>query len=57
MANTLQKKIIDYLKPLAKDLSVADVRIGLGYTTVRLNNGNIGLAWTAPSHPGSCTHS
>ena len=56
MANTLQKKIIDYLKPLAKDLSVADVRIGLGYTTVRLNNGNIGLAWTAPSHPGSCTH-
>jgi uncharacterized protein len=53
---TIQQKIVDYLKPLSLGLWVADVRIGLGFTSVRLDNGAIGLAWTAPSHPGSCTH-
>jgi uncharacterized protein (DUF4213/DUF364 family) len=56
MENTIQQKIIEYLKPLAGGLYVADVRIGLGYTSVRLDNGNIGLAWTAQSTSGSCTH-
>jgi uncharacterized protein len=54
--NTIQRKIIDYLKPVSEGLCAADVRIGLGFTSVRLDNGLIGLAWTAPSHPGSCTH-
>jgi uncharacterized protein len=35
---------------------VAAVRIGLGYTSVRLDNGHLGLAWTARSRSGSCTH-
>jgi uncharacterized protein (DUF4213/DUF364 family) len=56
MENTIQQKIIENLKPLAGGLYVADVRIGLGYTSVRLDNGNTGLAWTAQSTSGSCTH-
>jgi uncharacterized protein (DUF4213/DUF364 family) len=56
MNNTIQRKIIDYLKPSSEGLHVADVRIGLGYTSVRLDNGNVGLAWTAHENTGSCTH-
>jgi uncharacterized protein (DUF4213/DUF364 family) len=56
MNNTIQRKKIDYLKPSSEGLHVADVRIGLGYTSVRLDNGNIGLAWTAHENTGSCTH-
>ena len=54
--STIRKKIVDYLSPVCQGISVADVRIGLGFTSVRLDNGDMGLAWTAPSHPGSCTH-
>jgi uncharacterized protein len=53
---TIQQKIVDYLAPVSDGIYVADVRIGLGFTSVRLANGAIGLAWTAPSHTGSCTH-
>jgi uncharacterized protein (DUF4213/DUF364 family) len=56
MPKTIQQKIIDFLNPVAKSLVVTDVRIGLGYTCIRLNNGNIGLAWTASAYSGSCTH-
>ncbi|MBN1190393.1 MAG: DUF364 domain-containing protein [Dehalococcoidales bacterium] len=56
MDDTIQQKIIDYLKPVSGGLYSADVRIGLGYTSVRLNNGNLGLAWTARSVSESCTH-
>lgn len=52
----IQQRIIEYLKPASQDLVAAAVRVGLGFTSVRLNNGNIGLAWTAESHSGSCTH-
>ncbi len=53
---TIPEKIVACLKPASEGLSTADVRIGLGYTSVRLDNGAIGLAWTPPSHPESCTH-
>lgn len=56
MGNAIQQKIIDYLMPVAKSLQVADVRIGLGYTSVRLDNGHIGLAWTAHRQSSGCTH-
>ena len=56
MADTMQGKIIEHLEPVSAGISVADVRIGLGYTSVRLDNGNIGLAWTAHKDSGSCTH-
>ena len=56
MNKTIQQKIIDYLGPISKNLGVADVRIGLSYTSVKLDNQNIGLAWTARKHSQGCTH-
>ena len=56
MDSTIQQRIVNYLSPISEGLHVADVRIGLGYTSVRLDNGNIGLAWTAESVSRSCTH-
>jgi uncharacterized protein len=56
MDKTIQQKIIDYLRPVSEGLYAVDVRMGLGYTSVRLDNGHIGLAWTAQSASGSCTH-
>jgi uncharacterized protein (DUF4213/DUF364 family) len=53
---TIQQKIIDFLKPASRRLVAVDVRVGLGFTSVRLDDGNLGLAWTAESHSGSCTH-
>ncbi|HQI01111.1 MAG TPA: DUF364 domain-containing protein [Deltaproteobacteria bacterium] len=56
MDKTIQQKIIDFLDPISEGLFVADVRIGLGYTSVRLDNGSLGLAWTGQAHSGSCTY-
>ena len=56
METAIQQKIINLLEPIAQDVRVADVRIGLGYTSVCLKNGHAGLAWTAKSHSGSCSH-
>ncbi|MBP9560196.1 MAG: DUF364 domain-containing protein [Syntrophorhabdaceae bacterium] len=53
---TIQQKIIDFLRPASRGLIAVDVRVGLGFTSVRLDDGNIGLAWTAANHSGSCTH-
>ena len=54
--NSIQQKIIDCVKPVSEGVRVTDVRIGLGYTSVRLDNGSIGIAWTAQGPSGSCTH-
>jgi uncharacterized protein (DUF4213/DUF364 family) len=56
MEKPIQQRIIDCVKPISKGVAVVDVRVGLGYSSVRLDNGNIGIAWTAQSHSGSCTH-
>jgi hypothetical protein len=56
METAIQKRIIDLLTPVAQGVQVTDVRIGLGYTCVQLDNGQAGLAWTAKSHAGSCSH-
>ncbi|MEJ2638654.1 MAG: DUF364 domain-containing protein [Desulfosarcinaceae bacterium] len=56
MSKTIPLKIVEYLNPISQNLMVADVRIGLGYTSVRLDNGNLGLAWTARTRSGGCTH-
>ncbi|MBN2039204.1 MAG: DUF364 domain-containing protein [Spirochaetes bacterium] len=56
MNETIQQKIISFLNPSSEGISAADVRIGLGYTCVRLDNGNAGLAWTPHDNSGSCTH-
>ncbi len=53
---TIQQKIIDFLKAASQGLVAVDVHVGLGFTSVRLDDGNLGLAWTAESRSGSCTH-
>jgi uncharacterized protein (DUF4213/DUF364 family) len=53
---TVQKRLIDDLMPRAEQTVVADVRIGLGYTAVRLDTGHAGVAWTPKEMTGGCTH-
>jgi len=42
----INKKIRDLLMPRARGMCVKDVRIGLGYTAVLLENGQTGVAYT-----------
>jgi uncharacterized protein (DUF4213/DUF364 family) len=56
MTLTIQKRLVEILEPQAKDAVVSDVRIGLGYTAVRLQSGHAGVAWTAKSDAACCTH-
>ncbi len=53
---TVHKRLITYLLPYAEHLTISDVRIGLGYTAVKLENGHGGVAWTPNSSPTGCTH-
>ena len=54
---TLAKELIKFAEPLYKDLTIKDVRIGLGYTCVELSDSSVGLAWTpGKNHSASCTH-
>lgn len=53
---TVQKRLVNFLLPHAENLAINDVRIGLGYTAVKLNNGYGGVAWTPNSSPASCTY-
>ncbi|MGE4560611.1 MAG: DUF364 domain-containing protein [Desulfobulbus sp.] len=55
METAIQEKIVNLLGPVAEGVRVADVRIGLGYTSVRLENGHSGLSWTAQTRSGSCS--
>lgn len=52
----INQKIIDLAKPFAEGLTATDLRIGLVYTSVRLSNGNTGVAWTGHRSPGGCIH-
>jgi uncharacterized protein (DUF4213/DUF364 family) len=42
----LTDEIVEQMLPFAKGHTAADIRIGLGYTGVRLSDGNCGLAYT-----------
>ena len=42
----LKQKIKHFVKPVTDDVLVVDVRIGLGYTAVCLDDGRTGLAYT-----------
>jgi uncharacterized protein len=49
--------LIKIARPLCVDCTIADVRLGLGYTLVEINDGSAGLAWTPDKRQsGSCTH-
>jgi uncharacterized protein (DUF4213/DUF364 family) len=56
MSLNIQNRLLDHLKPEAEGQVVADVRIGLGYTAVRLESGHAGVAWTPTSDAPCCTH-
>lgn len=53
---TIQKRLIKFLRPYAANSAIADVRIGLGYTAVKLKSGQAGVAWTPPEIVTGCTH-
>ncbi len=56
MSLIVQKRLLDHLQPLAGGAVVDDVRIGLGYTAVRLESGYAGVTWTPKSDAPCCTH-
>jgi len=49
-------EVRDFLSPAAAMHSVADVRVGLAYTAVQLDDGRCGLAYTFRDelHEGCC---
>ena len=56
MTLKIQEKLLDTLVSKATGLEVEEVRIGLGYSAVKLNNGQAGLAWTPSNKGAGCTH-
>jgi uncharacterized protein (DUF4213/DUF364 family) len=56
MTLNIQKRLMEYLTPHAWGAVAADVRIGLGYTAVKLESGHAGVAWTPKSDAPCCTH-
>jgi len=56
MTLAIQNRLLEHLRPQAGGAVVADVRIGLGYTAVRLESGHAGVAWTPQSDAPCCTH-
>jgi uncharacterized protein (DUF4213/DUF364 family) len=53
---TVQKRLIDFLMPHGEHATISDVRIGLGYTAVKIDSGHAGVAWTPNSSAACCTH-
>lgn len=56
MSLQIQHRLVELLAPIANETRIADVRIGLGYSAVRLGSGQTGLAWTPPPVSGGCSH-
>jgi uncharacterized protein (DUF4213/DUF364 family) len=51
----ITERLKQIVTPLAEDIRVLDVRIGIGYTAVQLDDGRLGLAYTfTESHKGGC---
>lgn len=53
---TVHKRLVEAVAPLAEKSTVRDVRIGLGYTAVQLETGHAGVAWTPTEASATCTH-
>jgi uncharacterized protein (DUF4213/DUF364 family) len=53
----IAENLIETARPLGTERAIADVRLGLGYTLVEINDGSAGLAWTPDKRQSSsCTH-
>jgi uncharacterized protein (DUF4213/DUF364 family) len=55
MSTSIPSKIRNLLAPEAKRTTIADVRIGLRYTSVRLENGRCGVSWTSQEGAECCS--
>jgi len=53
--DTIAHKLVCALRSSAGKKTIGDVRIGLGYSAVRLVSGEIGLCWT-PKEENRCCH-
>ena len=53
---TVQHRLVELLSATAETRRVTDVRIGLGYSAVRLDCGHAGVAWTPKVVSSSCSH-
>lgn len=56
MSGTIAERVIALLSDTAENKKLIDLRVGLGYTCARLDDEQLGLAWTGPSHSKSCSH-
>jgi len=56
MTLNVQKRLVEHLQPHAEKPIISDVRIGLGYTAVRVETGHAGVAWTPKAAAACCTH-
>ena len=56
MTLNTQQHLLDHLAPFANAHCAADIRVGLGYTAVALDSGQVGLAWTPHPSAMTCTH-
>ena len=53
----IAEKLIETARPLSTGCTITDVRLGLGYTLVEINDGSAGVAWTPDKkQSSSCTH-
>jgi uncharacterized protein (DUF4213/DUF364 family) len=53
----INQQLINCALPWAKDRTIKEIRFGLGYSCVELDNGQMGVAWTPERRDaGSCTH-
>ena len=55
MPTSIPLKIRNLLAPKAERATIADVRIGLKYTSVRLDNGRCGVSWTSQEGAECCS--
>jgi uncharacterized protein (DUF4213/DUF364 family) len=53
----IAERLIAFAEPLSGTLTISDVRLGLGYSCVELDDGGMGVAWTPDQRQASsCTH-
>ncbi|NLI78793.1 MAG: DUF364 domain-containing protein [Candidatus Riflebacteria bacterium] len=54
MSTTVATRLVAHLQPVTAGAQIADVRIGLGYSAVRLSTGEVGLSWTPKEEARCC---
>jgi len=53
----IAERLIEFAEPLSAGRTIRDIRLGLGYSCIELDDGSMGVAWTPDrKQSGSCTH-